>query len=293
MNRHENKRISFSRIDYNAEDGLYYLNSKLFSGIVNNINSKGEFFQHEIRDGLAKGCFLVYSDSKELKQVGLYNGGLRHGYFLDSSFTTGSIIFTVWDIENILELITVDKNGNRREYYNILGKKNIRKIKTYTGINEFEITEEHMTDEWKRQREQYEKEGYYEDGFDILPFYELQNEMSTRVIVKDELPRKVNYIAGVDVAYNELEKRMVGAIVVVQADTLEVVEQSYHEMDITFPYIPGLFSFREIPPILEAYKKLKVKPDLIVCDAQGIAHPKSMLFSRFTRPQCKYDKSSW
>jgi len=80
----------------------------------------------------------------------------------------------------------------------------------------------------------------------------------------------------VDVAYNEQENRMVGAIVILDADSLEVVEKASHEMEITFPYVPGLFSFREIPPILEAHKKLKIKPDLIVCDAQGIAHPKNM-----------------
>lgn len=69
---------------------------------------------------------------------------------------------------------------------------------------------------------------------------------------------------------------MIGAIVVLNAQTHEVIEQTFHEMEITFPYIPGLFSFREIPPLIEAFKKLTIKPDLIVCDAQGIAHPKGV-----------------
>jgi deoxyribonuclease V len=67
---------------------------------------------------------------------------------------------------------------------------------------------------------------------------------------------------------------MVGALVVLDAETLEVVDQAIHEMEITFPYVPGLFSFREIPPLLEAYRKLSLKPDLIVCDGHGVAHPK-------------------
>ena len=105
---------------------------------------------------------------------------------------------------------------------------------------------------------------------------EEQEQIKSSRILENNLPNVVNYIAGVDVAYNEQEQRMVGAIVVLDAKTLEVVNQATHEMDITFPYIPGLFSFREIPPILEAFKKLTIKPDLIVCDAHGIAHPKGV-----------------
>ena len=95
-------------------------------------------------------------------------------------------------------------------------------------------------------------------------------------VLENNLPEKVEYIGGVDVAYNEEHKIMVGAIVVLDTQTFEIVDQATHEMSITFPYVPGLFSFREIPPILEAFRKLKIKPDIIVCDAHGIAHPKGV-----------------
>jgi len=120
------------------------------------------------------------------------------------------------------------------------------------------------------------EKGEYEGNNDLLPYYVLQNELREKVIKKDELSPVIKYIGGVDVAYNEQENRMVGAIVILDTERLEIVEKASYEMEITFPYFPGLFSFREIPPILEAYKKLKIKPDLIVCDAQGIAHPKNM-----------------
>jgi len=106
--------------------------------------------------------------------------------------------------------------------------------------------------------------------------YVLQDELRTRVVKQSKLPVEVKYIAGTDVAYDEESQRMIGAIVVLDAQSLSVIEKQSHEMEITFPYVPGLFSFREIPPIIEAYKKLTTKPDLIVCDGHGIAHPKGV-----------------
>ncbi len=109
---------------------------------------------------------------------------------------------------------------------------------------------------------------------DLRPFYEQQIKLEKLVIDQDVLPDEIKYIAGVDVAYNDDSGEMIGAIVVIDFSTKEIVEEAFHEMQITFPYVPGLFSFREIPAIIEAFKKLKIKPDLIICDGHGIAHPK-------------------
>jgi deoxyribonuclease V len=61
---------------------------------------------------------------------------------------------------------------------------------------------------------------------------------------------------------------------VLDATTLQVVESQTAIEVVSFSYIPGLFSFRELPPLLSAFNKLTIKPDLIVCDGQGIAHPR-------------------
>ncbi|RNF85020.1 deoxyribonuclease V [Montanilutibacter psychrotolerans] len=84
----------------------------------------------------------------------------------------------------------------------------------------------------------------------------------------------IRYVAGVDVAYAAHSDRLVAAAVVLDATSLAVVEQSLVEDVVRFPYIPGLFSFRELPPIAAALQRLQTPPDLIVCDGQGLAHPR-------------------
>ncbi|CAM3544117.1 Endonuclease V [Vibrio aerogenes CECT 7868] len=101
----------------------------------------------------------------------------------------------------------------------------------------------------------------------------LQQQLAAQVIKTDQL-RTVNYIAGVDVAYPDSGDRLVAAVVILDADTLEVIETQTAEDEVHFPYIPGLFSFRELPPLLKAFEKVQQTPDLILCDGQGLAHPR-------------------
>jgi len=87
--------------------------------------------------------------------------------------------------------------------------------------------------------------------------------------------RTIELIAGADVHFPS-KGAVRAAIVVLTYPGLEIVESSVYEGICAFPYIPGLLSFREIPPLLEAWKKLREKPDCILCDAQGIAHPRGL-----------------
>lgn len=80
-------------------------------------------------------------------------------------------------------------------------------------------------------------------------------------------------VAGVDLSFlNDLGI----AIIVVIDKKFKMLELVYHTQKIEFPYIPGLLAFRELPVFLEAWKKLKTKPDLVFFDGQGIAHPRKM-----------------
>jgi deoxyribonuclease V len=85
-------------------------------------------------------------------------------------------------------------------------------------------------------------------------------------------PRTVRTVAGLDVAYTD--DRLAAAAVVLDADSLDVVEEATVLDRPTFPYVPGLFAFRELPALVEALRRLSVTPDLLVCDGHGLAHPK-------------------
>jgi deoxyribonuclease V len=90
--------------------------------------------------------------------------------------------------------------------------------------------------------------------------------------------RRVRLIAGADVHFPTKQTAR-AAVVVMTYPALELVETASFEGACTFPYVPGLLSFREIPPILEAWKELERTPDLVLCDGQGIAHPRGIGFA--------------
>lgn len=101
----------------------------------------------------------------------------------------------------------------------------------------------------------------------------LQQKLSSKIIKHDDL-NKIKLIAGVDVAYSKETDQLVSAVVVLDAFSLEVIETVLSYDRSKFPYISGLFSFREIPALISAFDKLKNIPDLVVCDGQGYAHPR-------------------
>ena len=79
-----------------------------------------------------------------------------------------------------------------------------------------------------------------------------QLQMAQQVITHDELPAEIRLVAGVDVAYAPHNDQLVAAAVLLDADTLEVRHSAVVRRGAAFPYVPGLFSFRELPPLLAA-----------------------------------------
>src|SRR5947209_2931387 len=97
----------------------------------------------------------------------------------------------------------------------------------------------------------------------------LQKELRSQVRI-EPFHGKITRIAGADISFNKYSSTVYAAFVVLDARTLAVTASSSAVVDVRFPYIPGLLSFREIPPLIEAWKKLEVAPDVICFDGQGI-----------------------
>jgi deoxyribonuclease V len=104
---------------------------------------------------------------------------------------------------------------------------------------------------------------------------ELQKTLAGRVDTSPALPPP-RTVAGADVSYDLGGRWLFAAVVVTRAGTEEVLERSGVVAEARFPYVPGLLSFREAPPIIQAYETLEERPDVILVDGQGIAHPRRM-----------------
>jgi deoxyribonuclease V len=103
----------------------------------------------------------------------------------------------------------------------------------------------------------------------------IQNRLRPFVVLTWDHP-PVNRVAGFDCSYARRADQGYAVVTVLDWPQLDEIEVAWAEGAISFPYIPGLLTFREAPLLLQAWKKLRHPPDLIFVDGQGIAHPRSM-----------------
>ncbi len=101
----------------------------------------------------------------------------------------------------------------------------------------------------------------------------IQLKLRDRVIQCDSLPQ-VGFVAGVDVGFEDGGTTARAAVAVLRFPELTVHETAIARRKTDFPYVPGLLSFREIPVMMAALRRLRQKPDLVLCDGQGYAHPR-------------------
>jgi len=99
-------------------------------------------------------------------------------------------------------------------------------------------------------------------------------EKLTGLLIPEKRFNQVMTVAGIDVGFTDDTAR--AAIVVLQYPDLDILDQATASQPVTFPYIPGLLTFREGPVIIEAFRKLKLRPDLLIFDGQGQAHPRRL-----------------
>jgi deoxyribonuclease V len=110
---------------------------------------------------------------------------------------------------------------------------------------------------------------------------DLQLKMRESVERKDRLPR-IRTVAGADVAFELPERRSwesgtgraIAGVVLYEFPEMKEIERVHAVQPLRFPYVPGLLSFRELPALLAAFRRLRRAPDLIFADGQGLAHPR-------------------
>ncbi|MER5636345.1 endonuclease V [Kitasatospora sp. NPDC002227] len=103
-----------------------------------------------------------------------------------------------------------------------------------------------------------------------------QQRLRTLVDPAGPAPAAGALVAGVDVAYDDERDVVVAAAVLLELGTRQVVEERTAAGRISFPYVPGLLAFRELPTVLDALGALSREPDLVVCDGYGLAHPRRL-----------------
>lgn len=103
---------------------------------------------------------------------------------------------------------------------------------------------------------------------------QLQKQLAYEVVAEDDFAEPIKTVAGIDLGYDAKNDTSRAVVVVLKFPELELVETSEALLPIQFPYVPGLLSFRETPVAIKALEKLENAPDLILCDGQGLAHPR-------------------
>lgn len=101
----------------------------------------------------------------------------------------------------------------------------------------------------------------------------IQETLRSRVLCQDRFG-EINFVAGADVGFEDSGNTTRAAVVILRFPQLELVDQAIIRQPTRFPYVPGYLSFREAPAVIEAMNNLHQYPDLLICDGQGIAHPR-------------------
>lgn len=118
-------------------------------------------------------------------------------------------------------------------------------------------------------------EGLY-NNITVTEAAALQKSMREKVVLQKPAGFEVKTVAGADISFNKFETTVYAGIIVLSFPELQPMHYALVQTEVSFPYVPGYLAFREIPALLKAWELLPQKPDVLIADGHGIAHPRRM-----------------
>lgn len=112
-------------------------------------------------------------------------------------------------------------------------------------------------------------------NFELKSARLLQKRLVEELELDSPLPA-CRFIAAVDISHDRGSRRLFAGALVFDTESCSVIERAVAHLDVRVPYVPGYLSFRELPPILLALAKLQTPCQAVLCDGQGIAHPRGL-----------------
>ena len=230
-----------------GSEGFSLDGEELFSGtliLASKVNEELMYYRRFYIKGEAEMELIRWSNRDVISSIAFYSCWNSNGYELVYR-NKQTINMQMFDMEAVIEF-------NKRNIFN----------------------DNSMYSEWEGFRYSDNSLCYSGDR-NVLPYYKLQNEIAESTIKIDSFnSEKIRYIGGVDVGYDELELKIIGAIVVYDLEDKVTVDEKIVEGDMLFNYCNDLFSYREVPILMKEINNLKIKPDLLICSGPGIAHPR-------------------
>jgi deoxyinosine 3'endonuclease (endonuclease V) len=293
-------------------DRLSISDDKSFTGIRETITAE-KYTRETFVNRRLHGIKLWVSENSFSIFIYIFDEN-RYNFDIDKDNSLNSIdrIHTIYDLQtfdSIVDYKVINKVGKREHHqgYNFT-REDLdydKKIKeNYDVIKNYEDTKDiftrldlfvygywedpfNLTRELNQERAGKTLYGYlvqesmketlgYTVPDDFMEKYVLQNELAEKIVEQDDIPDSIKYIGGISLAYNDIDQKMVSAIVVMNIETQEIVDQAFYESEDVTLHIPDLFAYNEVPVVLKAFEKLNIKPHLIFCDGHGIEHPKNM-----------------
>ncbi len=118
-------------------------------------------------------------------------------------------------------------------------------------------------------------EGLY-NNITVTEAAALQKALREKVVLQKPDNFNISTVAGADISFNKFETTVYAGIIVLNFPSLTPLSYALVQTEVTFPYVPGYLAFREIPALLQAWMLLPQKPNILIADGHGIAHPRRM-----------------